>query len=187
VSVEYGNRLLFVLVSLEFFYETGQGVIKDVEDIKEALFNILDKNSDSSMQKLVDMLQRFDSLGNTIQQISQLKSTLNHFISSYQKLLREIVKTEKETVKAIDELEENHNEGKISDVNYVHRKRVLDEKKDHSVRLKQQILKNMTSAVNKCDNIYLKSDKCDFENTILVDAVIKNIKENEKEIQKNSA
>jgi hypothetical protein len=181
-----GNRLLFVLVSLEFFYETGQSVIKDVEDIKEALFNILDKNSDNNLQKLMHMLQKFDSVGNTIEQISQLKLSLNHYIASYQKLLKEIVNTEKETVKALEDLEESHTEGKTSDVNYVHRKRVLDEKKDHSIRVKQQILKNMTSAINKCDNIYLKNDKCDFENAILVDAVIKNLKDNEKEIQKNS-
>lgn len=180
-----GNRVLFVLVSLEFFYETGQSVIKDIEDIKEALFGILDRNSETNLQKLTTMLTLFDQIGETLGQISHLKAKLNHYISSYQKLLRDIVKTEKETQKSLDELEESHSEGKTNDVTYVHRKRVLEEKKDHSIRLKHEILKNMTTAINKCDNIYLKTDKCDFENIVLVDAVIKNIRENEKEIEKN--
>ena len=179
------NRLIFVLVSLEFLYEMGQSVIKDVEDIKEALFNILNKNSETNLQKLISMLSKFDSIGESIEQISQTKAALSHYITSYQNLLKDIVKTEKETSELIQSLEEGHNEGKISDVNYVHRKRILDEKREHSIRLKQQILKNMTLAINKCDNIYLKTDKCDFENTVLVDAVIKNIKENEKELEKN--
>lgn len=179
------NRLIFVLVSLEVFYESGQTVIKDVEDIKEALFSILDKNSESNLQKLTSMLEKFDNIGNVIQQISHTKSNLNRYILSYRELLKNIVKSEKETDAQIKELERSHDENEINDIHYVHRKRVLDDKKDHSVRLKQQILKNMTMAINKCDNIYLKTDKCDFENTVLVDAVMKNVKENEKELEKN--
>jgi translation initiation factor 2 beta subunit (eIF-2beta)/eIF-5 len=61
----------------------------------------------------------------------------------------------------------------------------IEEKKEKSIAVKQKILKNINNVLNRYDSIYLKCDKVEFDNTILIDTLQKNIKEMEEEIEKN--
>jgi hypothetical protein len=178
------NRLFFVITTLEFFYENPKHIIEDIKDIKIALFSVLDKNSKQNIEKLVFMLSKFDTYGEILKLISSNKRKHLKLVREYENFLLNTQKGEKEVLEEILVMEDNYENGKLNDTNYVHRKRILDEKKTSILKQKQQLLKNLIQLSNYCDNLYLKSDKVDFENIILVDAITKNLQDINKQLQK---
>ena len=178
------NRLFFLITSLEFFYENPKNIIEDVKDVKSALFAVLDKNSKHNIEKLIHMLGKFDTYGEILQLVSANKQKTIKLLRNYEQFLINTQKSEKEIFQEIEQMEENYEHGKLNDTNYVHRKRILDEKKQSILSNKQQTLKNLIKLSNLSDNLYLKSDKVDFENIILVDAITKNLQDISKQLQK---
>lgn len=178
------NRLFFLITSLEFFYENPKSIVEDVKDIKSALFTVLDKNSKQNIDKLLYMLNKFDKYGEILRLISANKRQFQKLLKENESRLVESQKNEKIVLQEITQMEEQYEQGKLNDTNYVHRKRLLDEKKTSILTSKQDILKHLIKLRNFSDNLYLKSDKVDFENIILVDAITKNLQDIYKQLQK---
>jgi hypothetical protein len=177
-----GKRLFFISISLENFYEYKQKALQDIQEIRQAIFSILDKNSDYNIQKLHRMFSQLDSMGETVQQIFDAKTRLASYIQKFQKLLLDVLSSEKENTKQMALLLQEESSGRLNEVSFVYKKQDLEDKLSRIVQIKQQILKNITTVINENDNLYLKSDRCDFENIILLDAIVRNLKENEREI-----
>lgn len=180
-----GNKLLFIVVKLDFFLEDKESIIDDVITIKKSLFQILDRTAETNVQNLMMLLKKFDSIGETLSKFNKIKATQTAYLEHFEKLLVAIVKKEKAISDEIYDLEESYEKGSMNEVTFVHAKRNLEEKKEKSVSVKQKILKNINTVLNQYDTIYLKCDKVEFDNTILIDTLQKNIKEMEEEIEKN--
>lgn len=179
-----GRRRVFILVSLEYFYEVPEDVIEDIKHIKHALFQILDENAAKAREKLFAMLSKFDVVGQVIHALGEEKASLTNYLEQYKNFLTDLMVKEKALDGKLDNLHEELANLRINDTSYVHQKQDLQDQKEKILRLKQQILRNILETESTNDNLYLKGDKCDFDNIVLVDAILKNIKENEKELQK---
>jgi hypothetical protein len=177
-----GKRLFFICISLENFYERKQKVLKEIKEIRQAIFGLLDKNSEYNVQKLYFMFSQLDAMGGVVQQIFDTKTRLANYIQSFQKLLSDIMVSERDISNQLANLLQEETYGKESEVSYIYKKQNLQDKLSRIMEIKQKILKNITTVTNENDNLYLKSDRCDFENIILLDAIVRNLKENEKEI-----
>ena len=179
------NRLLFIVVTLEFFYEEKMDIVSDIITIKKSLYNILDKTAKTNLKNLLTLFQKFGETEESLQQFTDTKLTLSMYIKKYENMLESVVQKESEIIDEIYKLQESHERGSVNETTFVHIKKSLDEKRETSIEIKQKILKNLNSTLNKCDNIYLKCDKFEFDNTILIDTIQKNIKEMHEEIEKN--
>lgn len=180
-----GCKILFIVVKLDFFFEDKETIINDVISIKKSLFDILDRTADTNTTNLFLLLKKFDSIGETLAKFNNIKATQSSYLQQLEKLLGAIVAKEKDVLDEIYSLEESYEKGNMNEVTFVHSKRSLEEKKEKSIAVKQKILKNINNVLNRYDSIYLKCDKVEFDNTILIDTLQKNIKEMEEEIEKN--
>ena len=180
-----GRKLLFVIVRLDFFFEDKDRIIKDVITIKKSLFSIVDKTSEANVGNLLLILKKFEAVGTIITEINKIKRTIYTHLEQFEKLIETLVEKEHTLAEEIYVLEESHEKGEINEVAFVHAKRAVEEKKEKAIGVKQRILKNINKTLNQYDDIYLKCDKLEFDNTILLDTLLKNIKEMEEEIEKN--
>lgn len=180
-----GKKLLFVVVMLDFFFESKERIVKDVITIKKSLFRIVDKTSEANVSNLFLLIKKFETVGNMVVELNKIKLTYNTHLDQLEKLLESLVEKESSLSDEIYNLEEAREKGDLNEVSFVHSKRSLEEKKEKAVAVKQRILKNINKTLNNYDDVYLKCDKLEFDNTILLDTLLRNIKEMEEEIEKN--
>jgi predicted O-linked N-acetylglucosamine transferase (SPINDLY family) len=98
-------------------------------------------------------------------------------IEKYTNLLKKTYEYEQEIQQEIDKLREANKNNAINDTSFVHQKSVLENKINSTRDVKQKILKNLTKIKQLCDDIYLKTDKSEFDSAIMINALIKNISE----------
>lgn len=170
-----GKRLLFILVDIETFHENIKNLIDDVISIKKGMYKILDKNSEINSTNLFLVLEKFEKIEDTLENIVKKKNELHSYIQEYRELLEKLSEEEKEVVKELDNLTEKRTDF-FSDSHYVHKKSKLENKMLSLQNTKQKLLKSLNSAFQDCDNTYLKTDKCEFDIAIFLDDIYKNLK-----------
>ena len=84
-------------------------------------------------------------------------------------------------LEAIDEFEkeatEKESHSPTNEISYVHHKASMKEKLQSASQTRQKILKNLTKITMACDNLYLKTDKNEFDSSIMMDGVLQCMKE----------
>jgi DNA repair exonuclease SbcCD ATPase subunit len=168
------KRFLFILVDIEIFHQSLKTIIEDVISIKKGIYKILDKNSEINSTNLFLILEKFEDIENVLENVVKKKSDIHLHIEKYRETLENLIDEEKETIEEISELEEKRTDF-FSDSQYVHKKSKLESKLLSLQNLKQRLLKNLNDAFQTCDNIYLKTDKCEFDAAVLLDSVHKDI------------
>lgn len=169
------QRLFFTVVELELFYEKTQSIVSDNDTIRKGIYKVLDSNQDLNSDNLFKLLNKFNFIEGVLQNINSKKDKYIDCIEKYDKLLENIHEREEDINNETQKMEDDHTEGRLNDTLYVHQKSKLEEK-IHSIKtIKQKILKNITDVRQLCDHIYLLTDKVEFDNTIMIDALLKNL------------
>ena len=176
---EGDKRLMYIVVDLEVFYEKGSQIISDMDDIKQGIYKVLDKNQDTGMDNLFNLLETFNTVDVLVNNLKKKKKECQDCVKKYKKLLKDIVSHEEEVIKQLYKVD-NDNKDYFGDASRLQQKAMLQDKLRSIQSIKQKIIKNMTSANQQTNDIYLKVDKCEFDNTVLVDTIRKNLKELEE-------
>jgi hypothetical protein len=172
-----GLKMFFVVIELEIFYEKLQHVNIDVNYIKTGIYKILDKNQSTNYSNLLLLFEKYNYMDEILHRVNDKKSEYLQCIEKYTNLLKKTYEYEQEIQQEIDKLKEANKNNAINDTSFVHQKSVLENKINSTRDVKQKILKNLTNIKQLCDNIYLKTDKSEFDSAIMINALIKNISE----------
>ena len=164
------QKLFFIVVSLELFYEKRSDVSSDVSIIKSNIYSILDKNQESNLKILENLTKKLEDVPNTIKKIEDKKREYMECIKKYKMLLEAIDEFEKEAT-------EKESHSPTNEISYVHHKASMKEKLQSASQTRQKILKNLTKITMACDNLYLKTDKNEFDSSIMMDGVLQCMKE----------
>lgn len=169
------NRQFYVVCGFEMAFDKIKTIITNITEIKTGIFHVLDKNQSKhtyNIKKLLYEVQHIDKLSSFIvAKKAEIKNNILILTSSLQKLLGR----EKEL---LVEMGNCKTTGDMhSDINYVHGKAKVQKKIDEIQETKEEIIKEILSLKGELENVYLSTDRIEFDSTVMISDVIKNMQE----------
>ena len=175
-----GNKLFFIVAEIPIFYDKVKNITTDINVIKAGIYKVLDNNQESHFENLTSLLNKFENIHDLFNSVIDKKTHYIERIEHYKDLLENIVDHEKTLKKQLNILEEAFSNKSFNETSYVHQKSKIENQISDTTKIKQKILNNITSYRQLCDSIYLKTDKSEFDGTIMMDALLKNLVELQK-------
>ena len=175
-----GNKIFFVVVELPIFYDKVKNIITDINVIKSGIYKVLDNNQQNHFENLISLLNKFENIHELFNSVIDKKSHYIQRIDHYKNLLENVIEHENNLKNKMSGIEEDFSNKIFNETSYVHQKSKIEAQISDSMKLKQKILNNITNDRQLCDSIYLKTDKSEFDGTIMMDALLKNLVELQK-------
>lgn len=174
------NRIFQIIADLEYFYEKSSVISIDLESIRSGVYKVLDKNQDTNTDNLEILSQSLISIKPQISNLSIKKESYTSTMQKYKKLLSQVLIDEQKLEAELSSLNEKkggNNSNYFTDIDYVHQKGKIEGKLKSLKEVRQKILKNLEEIQMLSDNLYLMIDRVEFDSTIMMDSVIKNLNE----------
>lgn len=175
------SRSFIVVADLEYFYEKINTINTDIELIKSSIYNVLDRNTTTNLETLVKVTKKLNAVNFGDKRIQKKKQEYIQQLQRHRARLEEYAKQEKALKEEIAGLEEG---GFFNDGPRINKKAGLESQIDEINGERQKLIKLVVQLRKKCDNIYLNSDKVDFDNCILVNSIAKNFADIEDILKK---
>ena len=168
------RRLFFVVCDLEYFYEKMGNINIDIETIKTSIYRLLDKNAEMNIETISKIMKKLVSIDiSDNKEISKKKTEYAIQIQKCKLQLDEFAKSEKQIMLDI-KTEKATEGGFFNDTTFINRKAGLQAKLDSINNERQKVIRFIVELRQKCDNIYLNTDKIEFDNCILANGISKN-------------
>ena len=168
-----GKRMFFIVVTLEDFYENMMNVAEDVDMIRNNIYTILDKNQYTNSSFLEKLSKKLDQVPLLNEKIDFKKGEYLECIRKYKTLLQTVDQYESDILEKLTSLNKEREVTDTGETAYVHQKSNLEDKLRLVTSSRQKILKNMTNIKTLCNDLYLKTDKMEFDSSILINGVLK--------------
>lgn len=173
------ERKLMVSLDLETLYEKIESVSIDIKTVREGVYHILEKNQGKHIRNLQKMLEQKNSLTTFSDMVMKKKSQYIVYLNKLEELLNSLGKAEKKNIEKLLEIEERYrNEASLKGLHTdIEKTQQISkyETKLHEINVvKQDLIRNILIVKAKYEDLALKVDKICFDNTVMIDAIIKN-------------
>lgn len=170
------NKQLFISVDLELFYDKIESLIINMETIKKGIYHILDKNHLNHTETLSKMIEEKTDIMNFSQNAYQKKQEYESLINESKKMLKSIIDKESEISQIIENINSNNENTQniTSDIEKIHIVSQHKKQLEEINKLKQDIIKTILQIQTKRDNVSLTVDKIMFDNSVMLDAILRN-------------
>lgn len=170
---------LMVSLDLETLYEKFDSVSVDIKTVREGVYRVLDKNQSKHIRNLQKMLEQKNDLTTFSDVILKKKIQYIEYLASLEQLLSDLGNSEKKNVEKLLEIEERYSaesslKGLQSDIEKVHQVAKYEAELSKINVVKQELITNILIVKAKHEDLSLKVDKICFDNTVMIDAIIKN-------------
>lgn len=170
------SKQLMVIVDLEMFYEKNEKLMSDIETVQNGIYNILQRNQGLHSQVINKLLESKEEISSVSEKTKQKKSKYDTHLSNLENMLRTMNAAEKKIVTELYELEERRDttRGMTGDIENAHKKGRLDAELAKISKIKEEIMKTMTTLRKRREDSILSVDKIMFDNTVMFDCMVKN-------------
>ena len=172
------ERNLYVSVDLKSLYEKIDNVYIDVKTIKESIFKILNQNQIKHSKILNSMLDNKDKLIYYSELVYKKKEYYEQYINELESMLKKLQENEdilmKEKTNNINNTNEYGIKGIHKDIENSHLLFQLDAKIQKNIELKEELVQDILKIRREQNNITLEIDKILFDNSIMLNEIIKN-------------
>jgi hypothetical protein len=173
------NRSLIVTFDLETFYSKIDIISEDIKTIKNGIYKVLDKNQVKHTNNLYKILEYKTTILTSSEIYLKNKKYYTNSISKLELMLVDLCKSEEVIFEKISEIKERYNnnsslKGLHKDIEKSHLLSKHETELTNINSVKQEIISNLMSLKEKRETLSLKLDKIFFDNTIMIDAIIKN-------------
>jgi hypothetical protein len=170
---------LMVTLDLETLYSKIDSVSVDVKTVREGVYNVLNKNQSKHIRNLQKMLEQKNDLTAFSEIVLQKKTKYANYLSRLESLLADLGNSEKKTIEKLMEIEEKYNneaslKGLHNDIERTHQTAKYETELNKINSVKQELIRNILVIKAKHEDLSLKVDKIVFDNTVMIDAIIKN-------------
>ena len=175
------DRKLIVTIDLENLYDKLDSVAIDIKTVREGIYNVLDKNQLKHTTMLKKMLDQKSDPGVFSDSIYKKKTTYSAYLKKLEQLLDQLNKSEKMIVEQLVNTEEkysNNVSGAKGVQNDIERTHIISKYESEMSTIngtKQEIMRNIFIVRDKLEDLTLKIDKILFDNSIMLNAIIKNL------------
>ena len=178
--VKDDNFKLYITIDLENFYQKIDSIGDDVKSIRNGIFDILNRNQLKMTQNLRTVIENGSSVNSYSEILYNKKNRYGNYISRLEKSMNRILEHEKTVIDKLNYynsgLAESSISGLESDIGRTKKITTYEKEIEKINIVKQDIIKNLAVIKIKQDNIMLKIDKIFFENSAVLDLVLKNIR-----------
>lgn len=175
------KRKLYITVDLELFYEKMDCLGTNMKTIKRELYHILDKNQLSHTRTLKKLLEEKSEIMKFSDIAYNKKQDYDKYIKELDILLETLNFSEKEKLREINTLEEHQNESCVKGLHEDIKKSKLISKLNDDInqitKIRQDVVKNIFDLNENKENTMLIVDKIMFDNTVMLEKVLRNFME----------
>lgn len=170
------NRSLIITIDLETFYTKLESISEDIKTIKNGIYKVLDKNQIKHTNNLYKILEHKTNILTSSEKCLINKKYYTDNINKLEAMLLDLDKSEKIILEKISEINEKYNDSKglHKDIEKNHLISKQEKELTNINTIKQEIISNIMNFKEKKETLSLKIDKIFFDNTIMIDAIIKN-------------
>jgi hypothetical protein len=168
------TKKLMIICDLETVYEKNESVLEDVQVVRDSIYKILEKNQSMYSDVLEKILQNKKDMMIIPLQVERKKAKYTEMLRKLSNQLNTMKEAEEKVLYELASLEENSSENMHSDITRVHQKSKLNRDLEKIMRIKGEIATVMLKVRERRDNKILNIDKISFDNTVMMDAMLKN-------------
>ena len=174
------NLKLMVYIDLETMYEKIDSMTIDVHTIRESVYKILDRNQQKHVQNLHKMLEQKNSLTLFSDNILDKKTKYFDYLQKLEELLETLNSSERTNIEKITDINDQYSK-ELTSIKTIHsdiertRQIAKHETEISQInKVRQEIIRNIVMIKSTFEDIALKTDNICFDNTIMIDAILKN-------------
>jgi hypothetical protein len=173
------ERKLLVSLDLETLYEKIDSVSVDIKTVREGIYRVLDKNQSKHIRNLQKMLEQKNDLTTFSDVVLRKKTQYATYLSYLEQLLSDLGCAEKKNIENLMEVEERYSDssslkGLHMDIERSHQVAKYETELSRINVVKQELIRNILMVKIKHEDLALKVDKICFDNTVMIDAIVKN-------------
>jgi hypothetical protein len=171
------ERKLYITIDLKSFYEKVSSVRTDIKIVKDSIFKILNQNHIKHSKLLNNMLDNKVKLIYCSELVYKKKEYYEQYISELETLLGKLEENETKLLKeknASDVNTEYGIKGMHEDIQRSHMSFQLTSKIQKNNELKEELIQDLIKTRKEQENITLLIDKILFDNSIMLNEIIKN-------------
>lgn len=175
------ERSLLVTFDIETFYSKADSLTEDIKTIREGIYKVLDKNQIKHTGNLYKILEYKTTLISGSESCLKKKKQYTEGIIKLEKMLLELGTAEDLVVSKLMEIDNKYNndqsvKGIYMDIEKSHVRSKHESELTNINTVKQEIISNIMELKLKRETMSLKLDKIFFDNTVMIDAILKNFK-----------
>ena len=175
------QRKLYVSIDLETLYKKFESISVDINTIKQGIQRLLNKNHYKHTSNLNNMLEFKDNFSQASREIIARKEKYSVYLLQLETMLANLNKAEKANNEKILDITTKYDKdssvkGLHTDIQKTHELSKYNLEIQNISDTKQDIIHNILNIRTILENISLKLDKICFDNTVMLDAIIKNFK-----------
>ena len=172
-------RQLFVSVDLETLYTKLSAVPLDIKTVRQGIHRVLDKNQMKHAKNLHTMLEHRTAFSISSENILKRKAKYSLHLQQLEELLAELAKAEGATQEKINVIEKRYAtdaslKGLHTDIEKTHVLAKHETALSNMEIVRSEIVQNIGETNSKLEDLSLRVDKICFDNTVMLDAIIKN-------------
>jgi hypothetical protein len=171
-------RKLYITVDLEHFYEKMDSLVLNMKTVRQGLFHILDKNHLAHTRILQRLLEQKNSMTDFSENIFIKKETYKKHLQEANSMLLVINEEEKKKLTQIYELNNKYMsdnvKGLYKDIEKSHQISQLNTDLTNIQKIKEDIVKTIFELKEKKENTMLIVDKIMFDNTVMLECILRN-------------
>ena len=170
------ERKLMVTTDLETLYDKIESVSIDIKTVREGVYKVLDKNHTKHIKNIEKMLQRTTDITNVSEYTQKKKIYYIEYLYKLENLLSQLSQAEKKNIEKLLEIKKKYAGIKTihNDIEKTHLISKHESELSRINTLKREIISNITMFKSKHEDLSLKFDNICFDNTVMIDAIIKN-------------
>jgi hypothetical protein len=172
------SRKLYTSIDLKSFYEKIENVPNDIKTVKDNIYKILNQNHIKHSKMLNNMLENKDNLLSYSEMIYKKKEYFTNYISDLEKLLAKLNDNEQKLLEEKNNISNKTSDygikGVHGDIQNSHMAFNIDTKLGKVMELKQELVNDIVKTRTDQENMNLEIDKILFDNSVMLNEIIKN-------------
>lgn len=173
------DHKLVITIDLVSFYEKIEYISVDTKTIREGIYKILNKNQEKHITNLQKMLDVKNNLSLYSQQVINKKNKYTNHLIDLELLFNNIISAEQNILEKLLNTKNKYNtssgiKGIHNDIEHSHNMSRYESELSKINVIKQDIITNILNTKSKLENLSLKMDYISFDNSVMIDAIIKN-------------
>ena len=170
---------LFIVTDLEMFYINKVKTLTDINTIQKGIIKLIEDLKKSHEKVFRQLIAKERKINEQLKKIDENHKNYNTQISNIDTLLKRVNTID-------DNIYQEHlftlkkyklgNQSINSDIELSHVKNKYESKRKTIANIKKQLIETIVTLKNKRNNVYLQTDKLLFQNNILLNSVINNMK-----------
>lgn len=172
------NRQIMVTMNLDLLYENLEILDNDIVQINNGLNKILNNNHLSHAKSFQNMMEKKSDVVNITEQLYKKKEEIQKYIINFNNLLNNTNYKYKNLFEKLQEIRNKKNTTRLdvnSDMKFSREIQHVSKELENTEKVKQDILSQILNLNNQYQNLSLMTDKILFDNTVMLDKILKNL------------